>query len=135
MKILIDTNIWISVFINNDFQYFVKKILENDVRIISSARQIEEISKVLAKPKLTDFIDRNLISEFLMLFLKSVEIVESNVTINACRDAKDNFILEAAVSGKADFILTEDQDLLVLHPFKEIKILTMKSFYQYLKIK
>jgi len=135
MKILIDTNIWVSVFINKDFQFFIRKILEKDIRVISSARQIEEISNVLARPKLTNLIDKNLVAEFLTLFLKSVEIVESKVTINACRDAKDNFILEAAVSGKSDFIITEDDDLLELNPYENIKIVTMKEFYQNIKSK
>lgn len=132
MRILIDTNIWISVFSNKDFQLFMKKILEKDIKVISSIQQVEEISNVLAKPKLAGHINRNFISEFLTLFLKTVEIVENRVKINDCRDEKDNFILEAAVSGKADIIITEDNDLLVLNPYKEIKIITVKEFYKYL---
>lgn len=135
MKIIIDTNIWISVFINKDFQSFIKKILENDIKIISSAQQIEEISTVLTRPKLAVLIDKNLVGEFLVLFLKSVDLVESNVKIRDCRDEKDNFILEAAVSGKADFIITEDNDLLVLDPYKDLRIVHVKDFYQYLRIK
>ncbi len=61
MKIIIDTNIWISVFINKDFQFFIKKILENDIKIISSAQQIEEISTILTRPKLAGHIDKNLV--------------------------------------------------------------------------
>ncbi len=135
MKIIIDTNIWISVFINKEFQSFIKKILDNDITIISTAQQIEEISSVLTRPKLALHIDKNLVGEFLVLFLKSVEIVESKVKINDCRNEKDNFILEAAVSGKADFIITEDNDLLVLNPYRDLRIVCVKDFYQYLRTK
>ncbi len=135
MKIIIDTNIWISVFINKDFQSFIKKILENDIQIISSSQQIEEISSVLTRPKIVVHIDKNLVGEFLVLFLKSVEIVKSNVKISDCRDEKDNFILEAAVSGKVDFIITEDNDLLVLNPYRDLRIVCVKDFYQFLGIK
>jgi len=135
MKILIDTNIWISVFINKDFQSFIKKILENNIKIISSLRQIEEISNVLARPKFTGHINKNLVEEFLVLFLKTVDVIESKIKINDCRDEKDNFILETAVSGKANFIVTEDNDLLVLNPYKDLKIITVNGFYKYLKTK
>ena len=130
MKIIIDTNIWISVFINKDYQSFIKKILENDLKIISSFRQLEEISIVLSGPKLKKLINKNLIEEFLLLFLKSVEIVESKVKIKDCRDAKDNFILETAISGQGDFIVTEDNDLLILDPYKNLRIVTVKEFYK-----
>jgi len=135
MKILIDTNIWISVFINKDFQSFIKKILENNIKIISSLRQIEEISNVLARPKFTGHINKNLVEEFLVLFLKTVDVIESKIKINDCRDEKDNFILETAISGKANFIVTEDNDLLVLNPYKDLKIITVNGFYKYLKTK
>jgi hypothetical protein len=54
-----------------------------------------------------------------------VEIEES---INICRDPKDDKFLELAFSGKADFIVTGDQDLLVLNPFRNIEIITANVF-------
>ena len=130
MRIVIDSNIWISVFINNDSQSFIKKILEREIEIISSSRQIEEISNVLSRPKIKNVIAHELIEEFLILFLKSVDIVESKIKITDCRDEKDNFILEAAISGNVDYIVTEDKDLLVLNPYKTVKIVTVKEFYK-----
>ena len=130
MRIVIDSNIWISVFINNDFQSFIKKIFEREIEIISSSRQIEEISNVLSRPKIKNVIAHELIEEFLILFLKSVDIVETKIKITDCRDEKDNFILEAAISGNVDYIVTEDKDLLVLNPYKTVKIVTVKEFYK-----
>jgi putative toxin-antitoxin system toxin component, PIN family len=47
---------------------------------------------------------------------------------------KDNMILEAAVYGNADFIITGDEDLLTLNPYRWIKILNpvtfIKQFYE-----
>jgi len=50
-------------------------------------------------------------------------LVDISVTITICRDTKDNILLELAISGIANVIITGDIDLLVLHPFKEIAIL------------
>lgn len=48
--------------------------------------------------------------------------------ITDCRDEKDNMILEEAVYGNAKFIVTGDEDLLVLDPYRWIRIITLRSF-------
>jgi predicted nucleic acid-binding protein len=48
--------------------------------------------------------------------------------IEACRDPKDNKVLEAAFFGQADMIVTGDEDLFALDPFKEIRILSLPDF-------
>jgi putative PIN family toxin of toxin-antitoxin system len=54
--------------------------------------------------------------------------IETNETISECRDPKDNKFLELAVCGKADFIISGDEDLLVLNPFRNIQMITPDSF-------
>lgn len=48
--------------------------------------------------------------------------------ITACRDSNDNMVLEAAVAGSADVIVSGDEDLLVLHPFEGIDIIGPAAF-------
>jgi uncharacterized protein len=48
--------------------------------------------------------------------------------IKDCRDDKDNMILEEAVYGNAQYIITGDEDLLVLNPYRWIKIVLLKEF-------
>jgi putative PIN family toxin of toxin-antitoxin system len=47
--------------------------------------------------------------------------------INACRDAADSRVLEAAVEGQCQAIITGDQGLLVLKKYRQIKIVTPKQ--------
>ncbi len=65
---------------------------------------------------------------FLIGLLKETELVDSREEITDCRDAKDNKFLELAVSGKADCIISGDDDLLVLDPFRGIKILKPREY-------
>lgn len=58
-----------------------------------------------------------------------IDIIEE---IKECRDEKDNKFLELAISGNADFIITGDNDLLVLNPFRTIQIITPKSFLEFI---
>ena len=64
---------------------------------------------------------------FLVALLKETELVEITTSVTACRDDKDNKFLELAVSGNAD-IVSGDEDLLVLNPFRGIPILTPRNF-------
>jgi putative PIN family toxin of toxin-antitoxin system len=67
-------------------------------------------------------------NEFLNDFLTVVENVEIAQKIAICRDRKDDKFLELAVNGKADYIITGDQDLLVLNPFQDIAIISVSDY-------
>jgi uncharacterized protein len=54
-----------------------------------------------------------------------VEIIES---VAECRDSKDDKFLELAINGKAQYIVSGDGDLLVLHPFRTVNIITVEEF-------
>jgi putative PIN family toxin of toxin-antitoxin system len=57
--------------------------------------------------------------------------IESDLdTLSDCRDPKDNYILAIALSGKAEFLLSEDEDLLVLNPWRGIHIARLFQFVQ-----
>jgi predicted nucleic acid-binding protein len=51
-------------------------------------------------------------------------------SIQTCRDPRDDKFLEAAVNGCADLIVTGDADLLVLHPFSNISIMTPHAYLE-----
>lgn len=87
-----------------------------------------ELLDVLYRPRLQRYVvasEREGVLERLALRSEFVKIGER---IEACRDPKDDKFLEAAVSGKADCLVTGDADLLVLHPFRDIPVLTPAAF-------
>ena len=65
---------------------------------------------------------------FLQVLNDIAEIVTIIESITACRDRKDDKFLEVAVNGKSDYLITGDRDLLVLHPFRNIPIVTPIEF-------
>ena len=60
--------------------------------------------------------------------IREAELVEVTNSITDCRDPKDNKFLELAVSDNATHIITGDSDLLTLHPFRGIVIVTPEDF-------
>ena len=133
MKAVIDTNIWISFLIGKLLTGLDDYILEGQLDVVISDEQLEEITTVLRRPKFRKHFSPDDIDEFLSLLYKSARIVKIHHTIKDCRDEKDNFILETAILGKADYIVTGDKDLLVLDPYRGKKIIGFREFDDIIK--
>jgi putative PIN family toxin of toxin-antitoxin system len=133
VKAVIDTNIWISFLIGKLLASLDDYILDGLLEVVISDEQLEEITTVLRRPKFRKHFSTDDIQEFLSLLYKSARIVEVHHTIKDCRDDKDNFILETAIRGRADYIVTGDKDLLVLNPYRDKKIIGFKEFENIIK--
>lgn len=96
--------------------------------ILLSVPVAEELNEVLGKPKFDRYISREDRERFVIAFLQAAIVVEITEPIAARRDPKDDKFLELAVSGGAACIVTGDDDLLALHPFRGIPILTVEQF-------
>lgn len=66
--------------------------------------------------------------EFLTAFVRDGALVDITERVTVCRDQKDNKFLELAVNGHAMCIVSGDEDLLVLHPFRGKAIMTPRQF-------
>ncbi len=128
MKIVIDTNIWISYLIGSLLQNIDKKILLKEIKLVVSDEMLKELSEVSSRPKFKNIFTARRIKELFSLLDSYAIVVSPSQKINVCRDGKDNFLLEVALEGKADYLVTGDDDLLVLNPFHHTEIVTPKDF-------
>jgi putative PIN family toxin of toxin-antitoxin system len=126
---VIDTNNLVSAFL---FEYSTPTLAYNKAKklgkISGSIETFDELSEVLVRSKFDKYVSLekrlkliNDFKELLILFTVSEKITD-------CRDTKDNKFLELAVASNASCIITGDKDLLVLHPFRGIPILTAADF-------
>ena len=128
-RTVLDTNAIVSALLFNDSAPGRALIRALDTgTILVSAALAQELQDVLNRPQFDRYITREERDEFLMAFMREAELVEITETVAACRDPKDNQILELAVSGNADYIVTGDDDLLVLNPFRDIAIIAPADF-------
>lgn len=56
------------------------------------------------------------------------QIADIRKSVRACRASRDDKFLDVAINGGADLIVTGDADLLVLHPFEGIQIITPSAY-------
>ncbi len=83
-----------------------------------------ELAEVLGRSKFDPYVTIEERRMFLRLFGPIVEMIDVIRPVQACRDPRDDKILEVAVNGEADCIVTGDKDLLVLDPFESVQIVT-----------
>ncbi|HET7115247.1 MAG TPA: putative toxin-antitoxin system toxin component, PIN family [Hanamia sp.] len=126
---VIDTNTLVSAFIfrySNPRKAFEKAVKEGEV--FASLKTYNEFSEILLRPKFDKYISPEEKLLALKEFKELAVFSEISETITKCRDPKDDKFLELAVSVNASCIITGDKDLLVLHPFRNIPILTAVDF-------
>jgi putative PIN family toxin of toxin-antitoxin system len=124
-----DTNVIVSAALiagSVPRQAFDKALDEGTILISASA--LLELAEVLSRPKLNKYLTEEQRMRFLVALLKETELVEITETVTDCRDAKDNKFLELAVCGRADYIVSGDEDLNVLNPFRGTPVLTPREF-------
>lgn len=96
--------------------------------ILSSGETIDELATTLDRPRFASYVDLNERNEYLHWLDTPPFQVEVETRIQACRDPEDDKFLEFALSGNADVIISGDDDLLVLHPFRGIPLLLPSAF-------
>ncbi|GAB6044342.1 putative toxin-antitoxin system toxin component, PIN family [Endothiovibrio diazotrophicus] len=128
-RFVVDTNILISVALAADSvpAMAFERVIQLGAVVYSEAT-FKEFCQTLNKPKLAKRIG-DLSRTFLIdLFIEEFVQIHPTETVTDCRDPKDNKFLELAVAGGASALITGDQDLLALHPFRGIPILTPADF-------
>lgn len=136
--VFIDANIWVSAFINPS-GYPAKVIdlwIQEKIDVVTSMPLLKEITEVLQKPRLQKKYGyaTSEIEKYLTLITVGTIIVEILGAINLCRDPKDNHLLETAIKGKAEYLITRDDDLkgdseLISQMRKQnVKVITVSNF-------
>jgi len=128
MKVVIDTNIWISYLLGSLLQGMDEKILSKEIKVVVSEEMLKQLSEVASRPKFKNIFTAKRIKELFSLLDSYAIVVSPSQKVNVCRDGKDNFLLEVALEGEADYLVTGDEDLLVLDPFHNTKIVKPKDF-------
>ncbi len=132
IRVVIDTNIWLSMAIGSRVVSEQMSVIieREDIEVFSSVELFDELTEILAKPKLKNYLTQERTQQlFDLIWLKTVLIkVQSNLQL--CRDSKDDFIINLAFDSNSHYVITGDKDLLILNPINTLQILTLSNFLQ-----
>lgn len=129
MRCVFDTNVLVSALLIPGS--IPQRALQRAFRsgdILLSLALLAELSEVLTRKQFRRYVDEEDVRRFVVALTREAQLVDVDVQIKVCRDADDDKILELAVSGLASHIVTGDLDLLVLDPFRGIRIISPQMF-------
>ena len=124
-RFVLDTNVVVSALLFNDS--VPGKAFEHARccgTILVSNASLSELRRVLGRSKFDRYVTREDRDDFLLALTRECELVEIDEVVRACRDPEDDHVLEVAVNGRATTIVTGDDDLLDLNPFRGMEIVT-----------
>jgi putative PIN family toxin of toxin-antitoxin system len=128
-RFVLDTNLIVSAMLFS--QSLPSQALAHTIKtgqLLQSNETALELTTVVQRSKFDKYVPLERRLFFLNDLLAHAQFVVVSSQFNVCRDPKDNKFLDLAVDGLATSIITGDQDLLVLHPFENIAILTASDF-------
>lgn len=127
-RLVVDTNL---VFSGLLFPVPSRAVLkaQDSVMLVSEATRIE-LMEVMGRKRFDRYLDRSIRQKLLSEYLEACRMIEIPTPIRACRAPRDDRFLEVAVHGRAALIVTGDADLLALHPFQGISILSPAAFLE-----
>lgn len=131
LRVILDTNVLISGLLlsSSTPQKVFDWVTQQEILLVSETT-FEEIYTTLLRDKFNKYISLEKRLKFLSILREKADIVEIVEEISIFRDPKDNKFLELAVAGNATHLITGDQDLLTLHPFRGVNILTASQFLE-----
>ena len=132
MRVVVDTGVLVSGLIRPQGTTgdVLRALRDGHFVIIYTTPTIIEIIEVLERQpfRVKYQIQPDDITVLVNLIRLRGELVLPQITVTECRDPKDNKFLEAALTSKADAIVSGDSDLLELNPFQGIPILRPAEF-------
>lgn len=135
-RLVLDTSTIVSAFFweGNEAE-LVRKIEQDKAKMYITSETLKEVEEVIKRPKFSEVMRKaNLTPDQIIQKIVSLSnlVIAPKVTIKVCRDEKDNKFLECAESGKVDYIVSGDEDLLSLKEYKGILIVRTLKILQLL---
>lgn len=127
MRLVTDTNTHVSGFgWQGAPALVIDAVLDGHVLLITSQALLDELARVLHYPKLAHVFPEP--DRIVALVRAIADPAYPTEQLTVVADDPDNRVLEAAAAGQADAIVTGDHELLALHTFRDISILTATDF-------
>jgi len=127
-RIILDINLWISFLISKNLNKLDSLIEKGKITLLFSKESFEEFVDVAERPKFKRFFSQKDVEQILDLFDQFGELVVIKSDVKFCRDEKDNFLLNLSIDGNADYLVTGDNDLLVLKKIEKTTIFNLTDF-------
>ena len=130
MKVIIDTNLWISFLIGHQTQLVRRMLTDLRFDVYVCSRLIKEIRDVVSRDKIRKYVSEADLDDLLAIINAYCQFatIEAEVAPTAIRDPKDLYLLALADTIGADYIVSGDADLTDLGQYNQARIMKLADF-------
>lgn len=130
IRVVVDNNCWISFLIGRRLSKLVDLLSNERVILVICSELLAELRDVTSRPKFAKYFNQSDV-ESLIDFMQIIgETVEPQQSVKLCRDAADDYLLALAAEAKAEYLVTGDDDLLVIKEIGACQIVDVSTFEQ-----
>ena len=129
MRVVFDTNIFVSALVlpGSRAEQALQRVIEGVDRLLVSKPLIDELLGVLARKFSRD---REQLSRVALFLVEVGELIQPEVRLAVLADEPDNRLLECAVAGSADVIVTGDQAVLALGHHEGVALVSLRDYLE-----
>lgn len=129
MRVVIDTNVLISaIFWTGNPKQLLNKVRRREVAFLTSEILLDELKEILVRKDKPFRLSAEEAGQIVTAIRGLAEIVQTQSRVTVCQDEMDNRVIECAIDGGAECIISGDLHLLGLKSFKGVKIMTVSGF-------
>ena len=126
-RVIFDSNIWVSFAIGKRLNELKMALTQPKVEVFVCQKLLWEVRVTTQKPKLRKYISQDR-QKMLLELMKACQCVNIVEQISISRDPNDDYLLDLAATVGADFLVTGDNDLLILKNYRNTNIVSFASF-------
>ncbi len=132
MRVVIDTNDYISALIGKRHRVKLERVLLDPfIDVLADLVLMGEITEVAYREKFRKYVSIAEVEAYLEMIQRRTKPVRVTSKVLVSSDPDDNFLLELALDGQADYLVTGDKsDLLVLKEFNGIPIIRLDTLLE-----
>ena len=127
-RVIIDTNCWISFLIGRRMSRLVDLLSSESVKLVVCQELLDELQDVTSRPKLAKYFPQKEVDSLIEFMELIGERFEPRQKVQICRDSADDYLLALAIESHAHYLVTGDQDLLVIKKIKNCRIVDVITF-------
>ena len=128
LRVIIDTNCWISFLIGRRLSRLVDLLSSERVKLVVCQELLDELQDVTSRPKLAKYFPKKEVDSLIEFMELIGERFEPRQKVQICRDSADDYLLALAIESHAHYLVTGDQDLLVIKKIKNCRIVDVITF-------
>lgn len=137
-RAVVDTNVLVSGlfhFLNAPSAHILEAIRAQKLVLVSSPAILSEVENVINRDRIVakTQMTKEERTEFMDMLIERCEVIEGKLVLtNVSRDSKDNKFLACGAEARVDYIVTGDEDLLVLKEYEGITVISPREFVELL---